>query len=119
MAEAEKYWYKCEERYAMPGSADGWPSVIEPPHTKHGRLVRVIGQPDQELKSLRAENIELHETLQRKIKVEKLCVRLEDAVVSENTLLRTKHKAEIAGIHSVIAGAIASGSFDRLKEMLA
>lgn len=33
-------YYLTEERAFAPGIADGWPSVIPAPHTKHGRLVK-------------------------------------------------------------------------------
>lgn len=33
-------YYVTQERAMAPGIADGWPAIIQPPHTKNGRLVR-------------------------------------------------------------------------------
>ena len=44
---SEQTWYRTEERAFAPGIAEGWPTVIPAPHSKHGRLVRQSGDPDR------------------------------------------------------------------------
>ncbi len=39
------YWYETEERAMAPGCGDGWPEVIQAPHTSKARLVRREGDP--------------------------------------------------------------------------
>ena len=36
----DRYWYECQERAMAPGIGEGWPEVINAPHTKNARLVR-------------------------------------------------------------------------------
>lgn len=41
----KSYWYQTQERAFAPGISDGWPETIPAPHSKNGRLVRMVGDP--------------------------------------------------------------------------
>jgi hypothetical protein len=49
------YYYECQEMAMAPGIGDGWPAVINAPHTKNARLVRREGDPSAIIAALRSE----------------------------------------------------------------
>ena len=59
MSDQNTYWYQCQERAMAPCISDGWPPIIDAPHTPNGRLKRMEGDPLARIAELEARNAEL------------------------------------------------------------